>query len=305
MGTRCAILLGCVLAAGCRPDLGAPASLVDSARVLAVRGDPPESALRAMVSYRLLLASPEGTVADPAAEWAFCTAQRPLTENNIVSPDCTGEGKTVDLGGPSASIQAETPMDACALFGPDTKSAEPGQPPLRPRDPDVTGGYYQPLRVRVPEVNDFAFGLERVTCNLANAPIEVAQEFVRRYRPNQNPMLREVTPVPGSRVAPGERVTLEASWTPESAETFPVFDLTVRALVDHREAIRVSWFATAGKFDHDRTGTGENDPGSSSSNQWLAPAEPGVVHFWVVLRDSRGGIDWMSFDLGVGPVAGP
>lgn len=61
-------------------------------------------------------------------------------------------------------------------------------------------------------------------------------------------------------------------------------------------AMRVSWFATGGTFDADKTGRAEDDPATTSDNLWTAPS-PGVVHLWIVLRDSRGGVDWASYDL--------
>ena len=54
---RCPLDLGAValvaatLLGGCKPDLGAPQSLVVGPRVLAVRGTPPEASLSADVSY--------------------------------------------------------------------------------------------------------------------------------------------------------------------------------------------------------------------------------------------------------------
>src|SRR5262249_43781039 len=155
------------------------------------------------------------------------------------------------IGGPAATMMAVTPSDACSLFGPEPPPQKPGQPPLRPRDPDVTGGFYQPVRVRI-EGTDDAFALERVKCNLANAPIDVGVQYAMRYMVNNNPQPAAVSAPPS--VPPGARITLQASWTPESAETYPVFDLVTRQLVDRREAMRVSWYTTAGKLEHDRTG---------------------------------------------------
>jgi hypothetical protein len=54
----------------------------------------------------------------------------------------------------------------------------------------------------------------------------------------------------------------------------------------------VSWFATDGTFEADRTGRGEEDEISAAPNRWTAPDQPGPVHLWIVLRDSRGGTAW-------------
>ncbi|MEO5769647.1 MAG: hypothetical protein ABIS92_14945, partial [Polyangia bacterium] len=87
----------------------------------------------------------------------------------------------------------------------------------------------------------------------------------------------------------------------------PVFDRAARTLVDTREALRVSWFTTAGEYLHDRTGRASEDRELSSENSWTAPVMGGApgasgsVHFWVVLRDSRGGSDFASFQVTIAP----
>jgi hypothetical protein len=306
--------------AACQPDLGAPASLVSSPRVLAVRGTPPEASAGSMVHFDVLLASPEGTVASPAANWSFCLSPKPPADNNGVGAACLRDDTQASIGGPIAETDATLPKDACQLFGPEVPSAKPGQPPARPADPDVTGGYYQPVRVKIAEADidgAAAFGLERISCNLANAPVDVVQSFGKDYKPNTNPALTQVTAIVGSAapvtvlVAPettspvsvkaGAAVSFSASWTEASAETFPVYDPATLTLVSHREALRLSWFATEGQFLHERTGAEEKDTATSTENTWTAPSKAGVVHVWVVLRDSRGGTDFGGFEVTVTP----
>ena len=52
------------------------------------------------------------------------------------------------------------------------------------------------------------------------------------------------------------------------------------------ESLRLSWFATGGVFEHDRSGCSACDGVTSTQNDWVAPATPGLVHLWLVLRDS-------------------
>ncbi len=172
--------------AACRPDPFERESLITEERILAVRGDPPESKPGQLVTYDLLVASPAGPVAAPAAEWAFCAAAKPLADNNSVSRDCL-EAAVRPLGGPSQAITAPTPEDACSF-------SRPRRPPRRripPRDADITGGYYQPVRARTPGLT--AFGMERLTCNLADAPVGAVQDYLARYTPNSNPRITAVT----------------------------------------------------------------------------------------------------------------
>jgi hypothetical protein len=291
----CTVVL---LLVACKPDLGAGQSLVTNTRVLAIKGEPAEARPNTMISYTLLVASPDGNVTDPPANWAFCIAPKPLSENNAVAAACEGDAPDdiTFIGGPAATMQAVTPGNACAVFGPEPPMQKPGEPPLRPRDPDITGGFYQPLRVWMDGADD-AFALERIKCNLPNAPIDVAQAYVMQYQVNQNPTL--VMMNAPTAVAPGAKITLQAGWPADGVETYPVFDLVTRMLVNHREAMRVSWYATAGKFEHDRTGRSETEAETTTENVWTAPTATGLVHFWVVLRDSRGGIDFQTFDIGV------
>lgn len=79
------------------------------------------------------------------------------------------------------------------------------------------------------------------------------------------------------------------------AETYVYYDPLVRALADRREAMRVAWFASAGEFEDDHTGRREDEMATYSDGVWTAPAAPGTVHLWVVLRDSRSGITWQSY----------
>ncbi len=297
------LLLPLTLLAGlasCRPELGDPESLLQGTRILAVRGDPAEAAPGDPVSYQALVVTPEGMVTDPALRWAFCAAPKPLTEDGAVSAACLGEDEVRPLPGPAATLTAETPKDACALFGPDTP---PGD--FRPRDPDVTGGYYQPVRVRFSGLT--AFGLERVTCHLPNAPVDLAIELEERYHANQNPTLGALTasvdgaPAALDHLPSGAEVRLEVGWTKDDAETYPVFDLGAQAIVERREALRVSWFVTAGELGAEVTGRGESDPETATATTFRAPGVAGVAHLFIVLRDSRGGVDFAGYDLTIAP----
>jgi hypothetical protein len=82
------------------------------------------------------------------------------------------------------------------------------------------------------------------------------------------------------------------------SEPYVYFDPQNRALTDRREAVRVSWFANAGHFDHERTGRAESDASSNTSdNPWTAPDDSLDVWLWVVIRDDRGGTGWSSYRL--------
>jgi hypothetical protein len=283
----------------CRPDLGERDSLVTRTQVLAVRGDPPEAKPGEAVRYSLLVASPDGPITSPVASWAFCSAPKLLTENGAAGAACLGSDVRPIAEGTPAAVAA-MPADACALFGPEVASAE-----LRPRDPDITGGYYQPVRVTVFErdATAVAFGLERIGCALANAAADVTADFGRRYVANTNPELgplvitHDGVPVAPDAIPRGARVTMRASWPDASAERYVVYDLATRRLDERRESMRVSWFATAGTFENDRTGRSEDELETFTDNDWTTPLEARTIHLFVVLRDSRGGVAFAPHTL--------
>jgi hypothetical protein len=269
-----------VLFAACVPDLGERDSLVDETVILAVRGEPPEVAPGSSTHFDVLVATPKGPMIASSTRLDFCASAKRLTENGSVSAACLGESGVIP-----AAIDAKIPENACNVFGPRTLGQDE-----RPRDPDITGGYYQPLRVIVD--GEVGFGFERIACGPPLAPANVIDQFSTRYHANRNPSLEPIAP---PTVARGARVVLRASWPADAPETFAVYDLATKTLVDHRESMRVSWFATAGTFDADRTGRDETETELFTENGWTAPAAPQTVWFYVVLRDPRGGTAFQSF----------
>jgi hypothetical protein len=260
-----------------------------------VRGDPPESLPGASVAYRALVVTPSGTTQAPPIDWAFCASPKPLTENDAVSVACLGGGVR-PIAGPAPTVDAPTPIDACSLFGP---LAPPGS--FRPRDADATGGYYQPVRLEDGALTAFAF--ERVTCDLPDAPIAVAEELAKLYRPNVNPTLMPLAatvdgaPVELDAVPADRTVALETGWGSRDAERYVMYDPSTGALLDRREALRISWFVTGGALRDDVTGRAEDDVATTTGTTWRSPPSAGPVHLWLVLRDSRGGVDFAAYDL--------
>jgi hypothetical protein len=294
---RLTVALASSVVSACAPDLGPAASVITDMRVLAVRGNPAEVAPGGTVAYDALVASPSGTASAARFDWAFCTSPRPLDTDDPVSTACLGAG-VAPIGGPSATASAVTPMNACSLFGPDTP---PGN--FRPADADGTGGFYQPVRADLGAL--VAFRLERITCDLPDAPIAAAIQLAQHYLPNQNPRLDALTfSLAGTLVAPdaipaGAAVTLATGWSASDAESYLWFDPATQTVVTRREALQVSWFATSGALADEITGRGEADPATTTSTTWTAPSAPGAAHLWLVLRDSRGGIDFAAYDVAV------
>ena len=301
MRARHLVLAGIValvaIASACKPDFGDRESLVGEPRVLAVVADPPEvKPGTTPVTFRVLVASADGTTVAAPQAFAFCATPKLLTENGPVSAECLGAGVR-----PFDGTAAAVPADACFLFGPETP---PGG--YRPRDADVTGGYYQPVRATIAPGGSapfVAFGFERILCNLASAPSDAAKAMADGYHPNLNPELlplearTDAGPVALDAIARGARVVLRASWPAASAESYLAFDVPSQSVVTRREGLRVSWFASAGAFDSDVTGRREDETDTFTENPWTAPSDATTVHLWRVLRDARGGATWAEDTL--------
>ena len=220
----CCLLVLC--AAACKPELAGRPSLVESERVLALRSSPAEAAPDARVTYDALFVGPDGAGSPDALEWALCNQRKALTESGTIARACL----QLESDALAALEPQSVPRDACETFGPTPKTPKPGEPNLRPVDPDTTGGFYQPVRVAVvseDEQTRFAVGVTRLTCALGGATQEQSAEYNRKRRPNENPHLdalvwlredgsEETLPQaddePALTVSLGERVQLRASW---------------------------------------------------------------------------------------------
>jgi hypothetical protein len=274
--SRAWLALGLAIAA-CDDRLDQRLALIDQPRVLAVIAEPAEARPGTEIRYRAIVAAPDGPV-DAAPRWAFCLAPKPPTEDNAVSAACLDDAQLAVLGD-APEVSAALPADGCLQFGPETP---PGN--FRPRDADASGGYYQPIRAELDGL--IAFGLSRITCNLATAPPEVAHAYDLQYAANHNPILDPITlPV----LAADRDVTLTASWPAGTAEPYLAYESQTQTLVARREALRLSWFATGGSLAVDATTVAETDDATSVSTTWHTPTA-GPAFLWLVLRDSRGGL---------------
>jgi hypothetical protein len=294
------LALVAALIAGCVPDLDQRTSIIDRTQILAVVAEPAEAKPGTVVAYHALVATPDGEAIAPVLDWAYCTQPKPPTEDGAVSTACLDEGGiALAVSASGADATGTLPAMGCTLFGPN-----PPGPGFRPRDPDPTGGFYQPLRVRGAEA--ITIGLDRLACELAGAPPDVVRDFRARYHANQNPSGLSLTtdggaPVDGAHVAAGATIALHAAWPIFAAEPYAWYDPASVSVITRRESLRVSFYATAGRFDADAAGVGEDDPASTVSvdDAWTAPASPGTVTMWTVLRDSRGGAAIARYTIAV------
>jgi len=184
--------------AGCVPDFATDLSEISEPRVLAIAASPPEAQPRQMVQLTALVVGPEG-VTTPDVDFSACLARKPLTELGAVSQECLAPRPapgTVQKLGRGASAQLMLDQDVCKSFGPLRPTPMAGEPSGRPVDPDVTGGFYQPVVGRLgPELT---LGSVRIACDQANVNRDEALELKQRYRLNETPRIARVTRADGA-----------------------------------------------------------------------------------------------------------
>ena len=200
-----------------------------------------------------------------------------------------------------------SPANACTLFGPDPPPQMAGQPPLRP----ARSRHHRRLLPAAARRRRQRHRRSRSSASPARwpTPDRLAAQFAQTYVPNNNPTLEPIDARPSA--AP--RVTLDALPAGKCRSTSRSAGRRQRrelsrcstrppgiARCTMRESMRVSWFATAGAFA--TTSPAATRPTRHrTDNVWTAPATPGPVHLWLVLRDSRGGIDYAAYELTVTP----
>jgi hypothetical protein len=308
---------------GCLPDFIDDTTHVAAARVLAVRSTPAEAHAGEGVTLEALVAAPSDA-SSPLVKWSLCIERKALSELGPVSTNCLASpspgdaiARTLDSTPP---VTAPLPSDACQLFGPERPEPKPGQPAGRPVDPDVTGGFYQPVLAWLGATP--VLGGVRLECPLTGASPADTRDFNALYHVNANPAPLALSAVRSDGTsevlsdgaahpfAPGEevalRVTLPACDPDASAcggaENYVVYDALARAIAPRTEAIVLSWYATDGVFAEPRTeATPTGDGGLVADETWTLPKRSGLATVWAVARDDRGGAGWLAGTVDISP----
>lgn len=216
------------LAPGCVPEFEDDLAAIDARKVLAVQAEPAEIPADGQTRLTALIAAPLGEDERPEdLSWALCVARKPLTELGPVSQECVDafgtESESLEPLGEGAAVTAAVSTNVCSAFGPLPPVGSSGEAEGRPVDPDVTGGYYQPLLVGDDAVS---LGQVRLSCQIPGITKTQSDRYVQSYRPNENPEIlklelvdgdgaREVPPrSSGQRVevAAGSKLELRAVW---------------------------------------------------------------------------------------------
>lgn len=293
------------MGSGCVPSVEEDPSLVIDGQILAVQFSPAEAKPKAKsTATALVVGSTETEPAD--VEFNLCLARKALSELGPVAPGCVAEAPSDDDVkhlGTGLRVELTVPEAACRLFGPQRPPSEGGQPPGRPADPDATGGYYQPVVARL---DDVVLGGLRLDCGLSGGSQEQVAEYNRNRQDNANPeptssrlkvgsgAWKDVPSDSAVSVPRDTTITFRSQWS--EPEKYQLLAPDTLALEERREEYLASFYSTVGRFVEHRVIPNSRHVAEA---EWQSPSNRGVVDFWVVVRDGRGGVGWHAFSLEV------
>lgn len=262
-----------------------PETLVERLRILGVRAEPPEADPSTVVELDALVADPAGEGRPVECTWAVCLLELGGEAQEI---DCPGED-SYPIEGSCDAARLEMPALVAWL------AAQGFDLDDLPEDLPVDElPLYLGLDVRAGPARTRA--IKR---------IRVAPE--PRQDANTNPVLEglkaDARPVDGgAQLVAGTNVVLEPLAAPASRQRYrPEGEEGEEILED----FLFSWFSTCGVLEDERTILDVAADGSRLDlNTWKLPEREEPCTLWVVLRDGRYGIDWMSFDFEITAGAG-
>lgn len=259
-------------------------------RVLAIKAEPAELAF-----------NPDAPALPPPVVFTSLAVAPGEREVGVTLALCRfGNAYSEELDCPGAD-GATLPDSQLSLLDPnvqqvlqDTANAGTGGAPLDPNDPQLRAllergvplfiGYEASDGSGTPE--GLEKGVRRLTLRLTATP-------------NQNPRLEEIllndTPLAGP-LPLGTQVTLVPRLAEGSLEQYET------PQGSRTEQVFYSWYATGeGDVEQLRSLEPVGDRPGDPSITYVTPSTPQRVTFYVVARDGRGGVDWLSRTVEVGP----
>jgi hypothetical protein len=264
-----------LMGGGCEPKNELPRTFISGPRVLAIKAEPPSVPPGGSTTVTTLIVGTGGET--PTVSWARCRrAPRP---GEALNPDCVDTAQADYLEPIGEGTTITTTM-------PDVMPSDLGQP-------DASGSVYLPLVARVTVAGQTLIATYRLRLQSDGDA-------------NQNPVLTGLflidaagTAVPLDAAAPptvraGDRLTLQIAVADGSVESYP----PPLGGAPVPELLRTSWFSTAGKF------TAERSEGPQASTvlelDTALPAPGNAIDLFSVIRDDRGGTDYVQRTLTFG-----
>jgi hypothetical protein len=270
---------------GCSNDFD-PASYLapGSLRILGVVAEPAEVAPGQTATLTVITPDLPAPV---TYEWVVCT-QPPPPGSSSVDPLCL----EADMGSFLEPVAGDGPSAQVTM----PASASPKTLGV----PDASGGFYIPVRVRArmgQETLDTVYGLRLAlpgleptnhnpviaSAALVDEPLDASPMMVTELSTDAN------APTP---VAAGSEPTLRLTLTPDSFEVYPQIGGTPpnTTITMATEKPRYFWYADAGLFTEDTTGSDQPDTKLKlDDSKHHRPAVGDRINLFVVVHDDRGG----------------
>ena len=267
-----ALALTGLCAGSCTTSPDPPASFVVGLRVLAVTGERPQVDPGGVSQVTVLAVDTGGRTIDVA--WSRCQLA-PLA-GEAVNADC------VTATGPPTLEPIGSGLTISAVMPPGTTAASLGLP-------DATNGVYLPLVARVTDGADTVTAIYRLRLGDGTPP-------------NMNPTIASIDIVdaaggttPVDLVTPlvvhaGEQLTLHATYTPGSAQTYVGVGGATAT-----EVLSISWFCTAGALSVLRTSAAQ--PQTVLNLTAALPETGQIIDLFAVVHDERGGVGYTHRSL--------
>ena len=299
--TRLRMLVGCVLVAsatGCGGDF-APPSLVETVRVLAIRAQPPFLPTTPSATTTLD-AKVVGVGAGQALchAWGLCL----LTTTQAGAFRCADPALQLNLGTtPSVTVdfaQVMTLTLQAQAYAAKLGRSFTGGPPASDNPGAAPESVPVTVLFGVGERDSFPAGcpadidaflttgcVDRERCVIGSKSLRA---FTSGLAQHSNPQLTDLkvggASTTGATVieAATGALNLAPTWSPDSREARP--DDGGAPI----EGLLMSWFSTAGAFAKQRSYD------AAPSNTLTLGASDDIVTVWVVVRDGRGGVDWLE-----------
>ena len=277
---------------GCAVQEMAQAWQLDRLRILATKASPAEAAPGETVSFESLIYQPANESLEGVV-WFGCLANEATSFGCTVDPALV-EGLNEPPTDPAEQMEWFTTLQEAGLLG-----FEPALPPSWTIPEDGLDGLEDADKIegRSAFLNLTAFPSETEN----ETDVEVA---FKRYpvslnpTPNQNPLLAQIVineeeyneeEIPT--VGVGETITLDVRFEDGSVEEYTYTNPDTGVTETRTETPYLSWYTEAGTFSN----TVSLLP--YTSVEWTAPDTATETELIVTVRDRRGGMDWIRFDI--------
>jgi hypothetical protein len=306
---RNVLMLLALAAAACTPEDFPTETLVDRLRMLGVKSTPADLAPGETARLQPLVVDPTRAGQPTTTFWIGCDPD-PLNLNRSACSDPAVVNDPSRLGD---MMSLPPGVKFIGLNGQALYSAPRGLFDALAADDSarVTGTSGQVLTISIAEDVSPTASMEELRAVFARVQQKEVKSLISLFRVrisedperNTNPRVTQLSvddvPWPaGARVMvkPAQQVRLDVEGPDEIFEPFTA--QTPNGAAARTERVLIAWYSTSGRFTEERTALREGvktkftAPGGTSFDP-VPERRTGTL--WVVLRDTRGGLDWSEY----------